>query len=86
MKLPEIHPSLYSEFRKGNVFVGRIPETFNKLPPDQVIEQTINKDHKGFCVIKGLSTTEGALQQSMFSSNFVSSINANRPNKFFSMR
>ena len=62
MKHPETHPSLYNEFRKGNVFVRRIPETFNKLPPDQVIEQTINKGQKGFCAIKGLSTTEGTLQ------------------------
>ena len=82
MKLPETHPSLHNAFPKGNVFVRRIPETFVKLPPHQVIEETINKNQKGFCGIKGLLNIEGTVQQWIFSSNFVSSINADLTNSY----
>ena len=44
MKLPETHSSMYHEFQHGNIFVRRIPEIFNKMPSDEVTEQTINED------------------------------------------
>lgn len=45
--LAEKHPQLYEEFANGNFAVNRTPGTFNRISPDQVIEQTINKDQKG---------------------------------------
>ena len=43
-QLPNTHPRLYTEFKQGNFSVRRSVGHFNKVPPDQVIEQTINKD------------------------------------------
>ena len=45
-KLATKHPSILQEFQEGNVAVRRISTKFNRLPPDQVIEQTINRDQK----------------------------------------
>ena len=45
--LAETNPKMYAEFQEGNFAVKRTYGSFNMLPPDQVIEQTINKDQKG---------------------------------------
>ena len=44
--LPEHHPAIYEDF-KGGFSVRRTIGKFNKVSPDQVIKQTINKDQKG---------------------------------------
>ena len=76
MGLEDSHPLLHTEFQRGNFFVRRVPGRFNKLSPDQVIEQTINKDQKRPGGIKGFSTTEGTVQRWVLSSHSVFSINA----------
>ena len=45
--LPVQHPAIYGEFKKGGFSVQQTIGKFNKVSPDQVIEQTINKDQKG---------------------------------------
>ena len=52
-KLAQKRPGIYLEFCKGNFSVRRSQGKFNKLPPDQVIEQTINKEQKGYGGITG---------------------------------
>ena len=41
-----IHPTIYREFMKGHFHVNRARGKFNKLLPDQVIVQTMNKEVK----------------------------------------
>ena len=41
------HPNIYSKFLNGGFSIKRSEGYFNKVPRDQVIEQTINKDQKG---------------------------------------
>lgn len=41
------HPTLYQEFVNRNFAINRTPGTFNRISPDQAIEQTINKGQKG---------------------------------------
>ena len=38
---------MYDQFMFGNFSVKRTDGSFNKLPLDQVIEQTISKEQKG---------------------------------------
>ena len=45
--LADTNPKMYAEFQEGNFAVKWTSGSFNMLPPDQVIEQTINKDQKG---------------------------------------
>ena len=47
---------------------------FNMIPPDQVIEQTINKDQKGPGGIIGFSTSPGCVQRWVLSSHDTASI------------
>ena len=61
--LRESHPIIYQEFQNGQFAVKRTHSTFNMLPPDQVIEQTINKEQKGAGGIIGVSTSVGAVQR-----------------------
>jgi len=46
-KLEQKHPQIYEEFKNGNFSCKRVGGSFNMLPPDQVIEQTVNKEQKG---------------------------------------
>ena len=46
-QLPSTHPKIYEEFQKGRFSTKRTPGNFNNVSPDQVIEQTINKEQKG---------------------------------------
>ena len=42
-KIKETHPKIYDQFTLGSFSLKRKDGSFNKLSPDQVIEQTINK-------------------------------------------
>ena len=52
-KLAQKHPGIYLAFCKRNFSLRRSQGKFNKLPPDKVIEQTINKEQKGHGGIVG---------------------------------
>ena len=56
-------PVIYQQFQQGNFSTRRTKGKFNMLPPDQVIEQTINKDKKGPGGIIGISTSQGTIQR-----------------------
>lgn len=45
--LAETHPGIFNQFKEGNFSIRRSNGKFNKISPDQVIEQTINRDQKG---------------------------------------
>lgn len=45
--LQDSHPQIYHRFKEGDFSVRRSIGKFNKISPDQAIEQTINKDQKG---------------------------------------
>ena len=57
------HVSIYNAFIQGNFSTKRTVEKFNMLPPDQVIEQTINKQQKGSGGIISYSTSIGTIQK-----------------------
>ena len=62
-KIKETHPKIYDQFMLGNFSAKKTDGSFNKLPPDQVIEQTIDKEQKGAGGIIGISTSDGAVQR-----------------------
>ena len=62
-------PAIYQQFQQGNFSTRRTKGKFNMLPPDQVIEQTINKDNKGPGSIIGISTSQGAMKRWVLSSH-----------------
>ena len=62
-RLPTAHPNIFNEFLLGNFAVRRTPGKFNKVPSDQCIEQTINREQKGHGGIKGYSTSVGTIQR-----------------------
>ena len=68
---------MYAEFQEGNFAVKRTSGSFNMLPSDQVIEQTINKGQKGPRGIIGYTTSTGSVQRWVFSSHVIAKINAN---------
>ena len=68
-QLPNTHPCPYTEFKQGNFSVQRSAGRFNKVPSDQVIEQTINKDQKGSGGIIGYCTSEGTVQRWIITSH-----------------
>ena len=68
-KLEVIYPTIYQQFSEGHFSVRRNEGKFNMLPPDQVIEQTINKDQKGAGGIIGNSTSTDTIQIWVLSSN-----------------
>ena len=61
-KLPETHPQIHQQFEAGHFSVRRKGGRFNKIPSDQVIEQTINREQKCAGRIIGFSTSEGTVQ------------------------
>ena len=73
--LAETKPTIYQEFSNGNFAVKRCKGNFNMLPPDQVIEQTINKEQKGPGGITGITTSLGSIQRWIFSSHVIAAIN-----------
>ena len=44
--LPVKHPGIYQNFKNGYFSTRRSEGKFNKVSPDQAIEQTINNDQK----------------------------------------
>ena len=72
--IEERFPSIYQEFKNGNFSTKRTPGKFNMLPPDQVIEQTINRDQKGSGGIKHISASIGLVQRWVLSSHNTSTI------------
>ena len=72
--LSEKHPMIYKEFINGNFSVQRTKGKFNMLPPDQVIEQTINKEQKGPGGIIGFSTSPGTVQRWVLSSHVLANV------------
>ena len=68
-KLNETHPSILDQFQRGNFAIKRTNGSFNMLPLDQVIEQTINKEQKGPGGIIGMTTSVGCVQRWVFSSD-----------------
>ena len=75
-QLESTHPSIYQKFQNGEFSTNRTPGNFNLLPPDQVIEQTINKEQKGPGGIIGFSTSEGSLQRWVLSSHVYATISS----------
>ena len=69
--LNETHPSILDQFQRGNFATKRTNGAFNMLPPDQVIEQTVNKEQKGPGGIIGISTSIGCVQRWVFSSHII---------------
>ena len=70
-------PAIYGEFIKGPFSVKRSRGNFNKLSPDQVIEQMINIEQKGSGGIIGIITLDGVLQRWMLSSHIIAGLMAN---------
>ena len=70
-KLSETHPSTLDQFQRGNFAIKRTNGSFNMLPPDQVIKQTINKEQKGPGGIIGMTTSVGCIQRWVFSSHVI---------------
>ena len=74
MQLHESHPEILEQFVNGNFAVKRTDGSFNMLPPDQCIEQAINKEQKGAGGIIGISTSAGAVQRWILSSHVTARI------------
>ena len=72
--LQENHPEIYQVFQQGGFCTKRTFGNFNLLPPDQVIEQTINKEQKGAGGIIGITTSEGSIQRWVLSSHVYAAI------------
>ena len=68
-QLNEKHPAIYQAFAQGDFCTKRTIGNFNLLPPNQVIEQTINKEQKGPGGIIGISTSIGSVQRWVLSSH-----------------
>ena len=71
------HPAIYRKFVKGHFSVKRSRSSFNKLPPDQVIKQTINKEQKVSGGKIEMSTLHRAVQRWILSSPIIARLMAN---------
>jgi len=60
LNLPESAPEFYGMFAKGSVTVNRTGKKFASMAPDQVMEQTLNRDSKASEGIIGISDHEKA--------------------------
>ena len=60
---------IYQQFQHENFSTWHTKGKFHMLTPDQVIEQTINKDQKGPGGIIGISTSQGSMQRCLLSSH-----------------
>ena len=68
------HPNIFKEFLAGTFSGRRKLGSFNKVPSDQVVEQTINKDLKGSGGIVGFSTSESRVQRWIVLNHIISHI------------
>lgn len=73
-KLPDKHSRVHQRFLCGLFSTKRATGNFNMLPPDQVIEQTINREQKGSGGIIGISTTSGAVQRWVLSTHIIAEL------------
>ena len=64
------------QIQKGNFAAKRITSNFNMVPPEQVIEQTTNKNQKGAGGIVGSSTNMGCIQRWILSSHIIATWNS----------
>ena len=76
-KIKEAHPKIYDQFMLGNISVKRTDGSFNKLPPGEVIEQTINKEQKGAGGIIGIGTSDDTVQRWVLSSHITATLLSN---------
>ena len=76
-KIKDAHPKIYDQFMLKNFSVKRADGSFNKPPPDQVIEQTINKEQIGARGIIGITTSDGAVQRWVLSSHIMAALISN---------
>ena len=74
MKLQETYPKILEEIINGNLSVKQTAGTFSMLRPDQVIEQTINKEQKGAWGIIGINTLAVSVQLWILSSHVTAKI------------
>ena len=44
LKLPQTHPAVYDDFKKGLFGIKRTPKALSRIPVDLSLEQTINAD------------------------------------------
>ena len=70
----DIHSRLRQAYLYQHFSAKKTVGRFNRLPPDQVIEQTINKEQKGKGGIIGSSTSEGTAQRWILTSHIVASL------------
>ena len=70
----DIHSRLRQAYLNQHFSAKKTVGRFNRLPPDQVIEQTINKEQKGKGGIIGSSTSEGTAQRWILTSHIVASL------------
>jgi len=73
-KLVETHPRMHAEFVNGHFSVKRSFGRFNRLPSDQIIEQTMNKEQKGKGGIIGSSTSESTVQCWILTSHVIAKL------------
>ena len=74
MKLQETYPKIWEEIINENLSVKQTAGTFSMLPPDQVIEQTINKERKGAGGMIGINTSALSVQRWILSSHVTAKI------------
>ena len=67
-------PNICKKFLAGNFSLRRKLGSFNKVPSDQVIEQTINKDQKGSGGTVSFSISESTVQRWIVSNHIISRI------------
>ena len=73
-EIARINPKIWEEIISGNLSVKRTAGTFSVLPPDHVIEQTINKKRKGAGGIIGINTSAVSVQRWILSSHVTAKI------------
>ena len=74
MKLQETCPKIWEKIINGNLSVKQTAGIFSMLPPDQVIEQTINKERKDAEGIIGIKTSAVPVQRWILSSHVTAKI------------
>ena len=46
LKLPQTHPAVYEDFKKGLFGIKRTPKAFSRIPVDLSLEQTLQASRK----------------------------------------
>ena len=73
LSLPNSHPEIHRQLEEGgfSVQLGE-KNTFGRIPMDQTIEETINKDTQTPGGTKGFSTREGAVKKFYMAAEYCS--------------